>query len=221
MNLNSCRSCLFFGRTFVLTATALAISTLVIAEAQAQSGTRTPPSTTPAQAGSGTKAAANAVGLQGYCPVCVIEMKKWMKGSQQFAAQYDGKTYLFPGEEQKQVFVSNPAKYTPVLGGDCVVALVEMGKRVPGSLQFAALHENRLYLFANEQAKGMFQSNKEKYANADVALGGNCSVCRVEMNQDVDGSPQFTSLHKGMRYLFPGEKQQQMFNANPTKYEVK
>lgn len=164
--------------------------------------------------------AANAVGLQGYCPVCVIEAKQWMKGTAQISANHDGKTYLFPSEEQKQMFLANPSKYTPILGGDCVVALIEMGKRVPGSVQFAALHEGHLYLFANEKAKGMFQANKEKYAHADVALGGKCSVCRVEMNQDVDGVPEFTSLHKGMRYLFPSEKQQQMFNQNPAKYEV-
>lgn len=189
MNCNHTLSRPFFVRTLMLTAAALTIGFIVAADVRAQSSTRTPPSTrpTPAQAGSGTKVSVNTVGLQGYCPVCVVDMKKWMKGSQQFAVQHDGKTYLFPGEQQKQMFVSDPVKYTPVLGGDCVVALVEMGKRIPGSLQYAALHENRLFLFLNEKAKGMFVSNKGKYANADVALNGKCSVCRVEMNQDVDG----------------------------------
>lgn len=210
------------ARRFVIALTALAFSSLLAIDAHAQSGTRTQPSASPsaAPAGSGTKTNASSVGLQGYCPVCVIEMKKWVKGDARFAAQYDGKTYLFPGEEQKQMFVNAPVKYTPVLGGDCVVAFVEMGKRVPGSLQFAALHEDHLYLFSNEKAKGMFQANKEKYAHADIALGGKCSVCRVEMNQDVDGAAEFTSLYKGMRYLFPGQEQQQMFNQNPSKYEV-
>ncbi len=209
-------------RPFAIAATTLVLGSLLATTAHAQSGTKTAPSARPpaAQAGSGTKAIANAVGLQGYCPVCVINMKKWVKGDAQFAAQYDGKTYLFPGDEQKQMFVNDPAKYTPILGGDCVVALVEIGKRVPGSLQFAALHEDHLYLFSNEQAKGMFQSNKEKYAHADIALGGKCTVCRVEMKQDVNGVAEFTSLYKGMRYLFPGQEQQQMFNQKPSKYEV-
>lgn len=190
--------------------------------ARAQSGTRTTPSARPpaARAGSGTKMNAGAVGLQGYCPVCIIGMKKWVKGASQYSAQYDGKTYLFPGEEQKQMFVRNPTKYTPILGGDCIVALVETGRRVPGNLQFADLHEDHLYLFSNEKAKGMFRANKERYARADIALGGKCTVCRVEMNKDVDGVVQFTSFYKGMRYLFPSQEQQQMFNRNPRKYEV-
>ena len=118
------------------------------------------------------------------------------------------------------MFRSNPTQYTPVLGGDCVVALVEMHKRVPGNMNFAALHNNRLYLFANKQAKTMFEANKAKYENADLALGGQCSVCRVDMNQDVAGQLKFTSIYRGLRYQFPGMEQQQMFNKNPAKYNV-
>ncbi|WP_144058811.1 hypothetical protein [Rhodopirellula sp. SWK7] len=201
--------------------------TLLAKTSSAQSGTRNPPQrTTPAggsatrSMGSGTKATGNAVAIQGYCPVCVIEMKKWVKGDSQFAVQQDGKTYLFPSEERKQMFLKNPMKYTPALGGDCVVALVEMNKRVPGALQHVAMPNDRLYLFANAKAKEMFNGNSDKYVNADLALGGKCSVCRVEMKQDVNGAPQFTSVYQGMRYQFPGLEQQQMFNRNPAKYAV-
>jgi YHS domain-containing protein len=207
-------------------AAALVASASLASKASAQSGTRgTPQRNAPAasgsEAGSGTKAQAAPTGLQGYCPVCVVEMKKWVKGSTQFAAQHDGKTYLFPGEEQRQMFLKNPQKYTPALGGDCVVALVEMGKRIPGKLNFGVMHDGRLYLFANEKAKNMFLADHRKYADADLALGGKCTVCRVEMNQDVLGSPEFTSVFRGMRYQFPGQKQQEMFNQNPEKYRVR
>ena len=192
------------------TTAAFGIAVALIASAStasAQSGTRTTPQTgTPA--GSGTTMQASSPAMQGYCPVCVLEMKKWIKGNAQFTAQHDGKTYLFPGEDQRQMFLKDPQKYTPVLGGDCVVALVEMGKRMPGQLNFAALHDGRLYLFANEKAKGMFLADREKYANADLALDGKCTVCRVEMNQDITGSPEFTSIYQGLRYQFPGAEQQ-------------
>jgi len=200
-------------------AVAIIASLSLASSALAQSGTRATPQSGRA-AGSGTSSQQASVGLKGYCPVCVVEMKKWMKGNPKFSAQHDGKTYLFPGEEQRQMFLKNPQKYTPALGGDCVVALVEVGKRLPGDLNFGALHDGRLYLFANEKAKGMFLANREKYANADLALGGKCTVCRVEMNKDVPGSPEFTSIYKGLRYQFPGKDQQQMFNQNPEKYKV-
>lgn len=147
-------------------------------------------------------------------------MKKWVKGQSQFAAQHDGRVYLFPGEEQQQMFLRQPDKYAPALGGDCVVALVELNKRVPGNLNYAVLHKNRLHLFANEQAKSMFLAGPAKYENADLALNGKCTVCRTLMNKDVDGKPEFTSIHNGLRYQFPGKEQQNMFEQNPAKFEV-
>jgi len=101
-------------------AMAIIASLSLVSSASAQSGTRATPQSGKA-AGSGTSSQQGSVGLQGYCPVCIVEMKKWMKGSPQFSTRHDGKTYLFPGEEQRQMFLKNPQKYTPVLGGDCVV----------------------------------------------------------------------------------------------------
>jgi len=199
----------------------------------AQSGTRAaqpqrratqtaqPGSQSKTQPGSQTKAAANAVALQGYCPVCVIEMKKWVAGNPQHQVTFDGKTYLFPGEEQKQMFVANPAKYVPAFHGDCTVCAVNMGQRVPGTVQFPTLYQNRLFLFPSEKQKQEFRSNPEKYAQLDLALGGKCTVCRVEMQQDVQGKPEFATVYQGQRYLFPGEKQRNMFMANPQKYAVR
>jgi YHS domain-containing protein len=148
-------------------------------------------------------------------------MKKWVPGHPSIQVAYDGKTYYFPGEEQKQMFLAAPQKYVPALGGDCVVCQTEMGKRMPGSVLHAALSGNRLFLFPNEDMKKKFTSEPRKYAQADVALGGLCSVCRVEMNQDVAGDPQVSLIHGGMRYQFASNDQRNMFLANPSKYAVK
>lgn len=188
-----------------------------------QSGTRISP--TPMRSSSAPPMPMRAqqappLGLQGYCPVCVIEMKKWMRGNSAFQVQHDGKTYFFPGEEQRQMFLANPAKYTPALGGDCAVCRVSGKKKVAGSVQFTALHNGRLFLFPSAEIKQKFMLEPDKYANADLALGGHCAVCKVEMNQAVSGKPEFSTVHGGMRYLFPSDKQRSMFLANPAKYSV-
>jgi len=59
-----------------------------------------------------------ALALSGYCPVCIIEMKKWVKGDPNIHVNYDGHDYAFPGEKQRQMFLANPVKYVPALGGD-------------------------------------------------------------------------------------------------------
>ncbi|QDS86146.1 YHS domain protein [Rosistilla ulvae] len=217
----------------LLTATTLSTCLIIAPQADAQSGTRAPRPTPPAASGGSQSRAAQPpaggsqsrmaqakIAMDGYCPVCVIDMKKWVRGTTQFQANYDGKTYLFPGEEQKQVFLADPAKYVPALGGDCTVCSVNMSQRMPGTVQHSALYGGRLFLFPGEEQKAAFRADPKKYANIDLAMNGLCSVCRVEMQQDVPGKPEIATVHQGLRYLFPSDDQRKMFLANPAKYAV-
>ena len=214
---------------FKPTIAALAVTGLMIAAsvpALAQSGTRDiPPSGSSARtsppAGSGQRANQQAsLALEGYCPVSILEMRKWVKGDPAYRVVYDGRIYLFANEQGQKMFEANPPKYVPALGGDCVVALVKMGKRVPGDIRHASIHDGRLLLFSSAEAEKMFLADPATYANADLAYGGNCVVCRVGMQQTVPGKPELAVVHKGLRYLFPSAEQRNEFLANPAKYEV-
>lgn len=156
--------------------------------------------------------------LDGYCPVSIVKMDKLVKGDPAYASVYDGKKYLFPSAEQKTMFDENPAAFAPAMGGDCVVCKVEMKKEVPGKLEIHLVHNGRLYLFPSEEQLKMFKAKPEKYADADVALNGNCPVCKVDLKKDVKGKPEFAYDYHAMRYLFPGKEQLEKFKANPQKY---
>lgn len=160
------------------------------------------------------------LGMGGHCPVCLVEMQKQIKGKAEFSSVYDGVRYLFPGEEQKKMFDADPIKYAPAMNGKCTVCKVEMNKDVEGSAEHFIVHNGRLYLFPGEEQKKMFSSNRKKYENADLALNGHCTVCKVEMGKEVKGSEEFAVMHKGKRYLFPAEKQMKMFLSDPEKYTV-
>ena len=190
--------------------------------ASAQSGSRNaPPSGSGAREqpspGSGSRTTKPALGLEGYCPVSIVAMRKWVKGDPAQAVVYDGRSYRFADEKGKKMFQDDPAKYVPALGGDCVVALVKMGKRVPGNIRHAAFHDSRLFLFSNEQAQQMFLADASAYAHADLALDGKCPVCRA-MGHEMAGKPEFTVFHDGVRYQFPNAKMRDMFAAAPKKY---
>ena len=83
-------------------------------------------------------------------------MKKWVAGNPNFRAEQDGKVCYFPGEKQKQMFQTDPAKYTPALGGDFVVCLANNDQRMAGSVQYSALSGSRLFLFPSESIKQKF-----------------------------------------------------------------
>jgi YHS domain-containing protein len=161
------------------------------------------------------------VGLEGYCPVCILKMKAWVRGSPQHQATYDGITYRFPSDKGKQMFLADPASFVPALGGDCTVCWAKMGKRVPGNIRHAVFHGKRLYLFTSEKQKEAFRGNPAPFANVDLALDGNCAVCLAHMGKPVPGRPEFTAIHRGLRYLFPSDRERQAFLANPDKYAEK
>lgn len=163
----------------------------------------------------------SAVALEGYCPVCVVEMRKWVRGKAEHRFEYDGRIYFFPSSDQLEQFTSDPAKYVPALGGDCSVCFAKMGERTPGNIRFSALRRGRLYLFPAEEQKKEFLSNPTDYENVDLAFNGACAVCRVEMGKDVPGRPDVAAYFRGIRYLFPGPDQREMFLKDPEKYAVR
>jgi YHS domain-containing protein len=201
---------------FKPTFAAVAITGLIIAGSVpvlAQSGSRTSP---PARYGQPADQQA-PLALEGYCPVTVLQVRKWVKGDPAVRAVYDGRTYVFANEQGKKMFEANPAKYVPALGGDCVVALVKMGKRVPGDIRNAAIHDGRLFLFSSAEARKMFLADPATYANADLAQGGNCPVCAAG-GHAMPGKPEIAAFYKGLRYLFTSTEMREAFLANPERY---
>lgn len=156
--------------------------------------------------------------LRGHCSVCIIMAKKWVPGKTEIVSVYDGLRYFFPGVEEKKAFEADPAKYTAALEGDCVVCLKDGSKRIAGSPEFSAMHEGRLYLFPEVAAQKQFLANPTPYVGVDLALSGNCVVCRKMANKAVPGKPEFVSFYKGQRYLFPSAKEREMFDAAPADF---
>lgn len=159
--------------------------------------------------------------LDGACPVCLVKMNKVVKGDPKFAVVHDGLRYLFPGPEQKAMFEKDPAAFTPALGGQCTVCKVEMNKQVAGKPEYHQTRAGRLYLFPGQQQLDLFTKHPAKYEAADVALGGNCPVCKVDMGKDVPGKAEFAVDYQGQRYLFPDARLKARFEANPAKYAIK
>jgi YHS domain-containing protein len=156
--------------------------------------------------------------LNGNCPVCLVKAGKVVRGDPAMVVVHDGLRYLFPGQEQKDIFEKAPEQFTPALGGDCTVCRVDMDKSVPGVAEFHRVHQGRLYVFATEPQLAAFDKDPAKYANADVALNGICAVCKVNMNKNVPGKTDLALDYRGKRYLFPDTRTRHMFRATPDKY---
>src|SRR6185369_11033071 len=91
------------------------------------------------------------VGLDGFCPVTLVETMArnpgdrgaWKKGDRQFGAVHKGRTYLFTSVEQQQKFLQNPDNYAPVLSGCDPVLYAERGQMVDGKRAFGLVTADR------------------------------------------------------------------------------
>lgn len=104
------------------------------------------------------------IGLDGYCPVQLVEKAVWSKGDKRWGAVHRGRTYLFAGQEEQQRFLAAPDRYAPVDSGNDVVLALELGRSVPGTRDHGISFGGRVYLFADEASLERFSKNPKYYA---------------------------------------------------------
>lgn len=97
------------------------------------------------------------------------------------------------------------------LDGYCPVAYVEMDKAMKGDKAIVATYMGQKYLFANRDAKKMFDKNPAKYA---PKYDGTCATA-VSMGKRMGADPQYFTTYKGALYMFSNKKTKQMFDKNP------
>ena len=70
--------------------------------------------------------------MDGYCPVTLLKENRWVEGNKRYGVIHRGRTYLFSGPKEKEVFFADPDEFSPVLAGIDAVALNEQGNAVEG-----------------------------------------------------------------------------------------
>jgi YHS domain-containing protein len=139
-------------------------------------------------------------------------------GSREHQSTFDGQIYSFATAAEKKAFDANPAAFAPVLSGMSVVGWVDFKVMRPGQPAHAAVHDNRLYLFADATEKAVFAQAPAKYENADLLLGGVSPVALVDQEKVVLGSKDHEVICEGWRVRFATAKEKTAFLADLGKY---
>lgn len=103
------------------------------------------------------------LGLEGYCPVTVVERGSWVEGRPQWGVRHRGRTYLFAGPEQQQAFLADPNRYAPALSGDDPVLAFEHGRCEPGRRAYGVSYQSRMYLFSSPETRAAFSADPDRY----------------------------------------------------------
>jgi len=161
-----------------------------------------------------------AIALGGYCIVTLRDRQQWQPGDAALAVSFDGQQYRFVGQRERDVFLAAPADYAPILGGDCPVALAGEGKRVRGQLEYGVLHGgSRLVFFASDENRHIFLDEPKRFTDVDVALDGRCAVSRRHDGREVAGIPETAIVHRGLRWMFAGTHERNLFLRSPGYYD--
>ncbi len=91
----------------------------------------------------------NRLAIQGYDPVAYFTQKKAVKGKPALTATYEGVTYNFSSQTNKDLFLKNPASYEPQYGGWCAFAMGDYGEKVEINPETFKILDGKLYLFYN------------------------------------------------------------------------
>lgn len=105
----------------------------------------------------------NVFMLEGYCPVTLVEEKRWTKGDKQWGVWHEAGLYLFATQKAMEKFYLNPSNYAVMAHGTDIVPLVDSQQVVPGSRKYGARYDGRNFLFANEKNREKFRQDPEKY----------------------------------------------------------
>ena len=107
---------------------------------------------------------------------------------------------------------SRSSQEGPALGGYCPVAYAAMNQAVKGDPRHSSQYAGHSYLFANAEAKQMFDAEPAKYL---PAYEGYCATA-VAQGMKLESDPQLFTVHDGRTYLFSNAEAKTMFDRDTT-----
>ncbi len=101
--------------------------------------------------------------IDGFCPVTILESKRWHKGNVRYGAVHRNRTYLFASEEAQKRFLADPLRYAPVLSGCDPVVFAETNQLIDGNHNIGLLIGGKTYFFTSEETLQRFKLSPQAY----------------------------------------------------------
>lgn len=107
----------------------------------------------------------------GYDVVAYFDGKA-INGSKEYSTEYDGVSFKFSSQENKDKFTQDPSQYIPQYGGYCAFAVAKSGRKISINPETFEIRDGKLYLFYNSGGTNTLQlwtdqSPKDLQAIAD------------------------------------------------------
>jgi len=103
--------------------------------------------------------------IRGYDTVAYFTQGKPVQGNEKFTTEYNQATWLFSSQENLDLFLTNPEKYSPQYGGYCAYAVAH-NKTASVQPELFAIVEDKLYLNYSQSINQKWAADKQKLIEA-------------------------------------------------------
>lgn len=102
--------------------------------------------------------------IRGYDPVAYFTEQKPVEGSERWEVEWNGATWRFSSEANRDTFVSDPEAYAPQYGGYCAWAVAQNKTASSDPTQWHIV-DGKLYLNYNAKVQQDWLQQTEKFIN--------------------------------------------------------
>ena len=95
----------------------------------------------------------DGVAIGGADPVAYFTEEAYVPGSDDYTHEWQGVTWQFANEENRDLFAANPEQYAPQYGGFCAWAAAAKNSLVPIDPNAWSIVDDKLYLNANKKVQ--------------------------------------------------------------------
>lgn len=104
------------------------------------------------------------IALEGYSLVDLIKSEKWTLGKPEFAVVFEGRTYYCSDASQRDEFMSDPERFTPVCKGFDPMLKLQQNRYVDGKVDYCLVYGKKLYVFSSADTMKQFREHAKQYA---------------------------------------------------------
>lgn len=128
------------------------------------------------------------IGMEGYCPVTLVEHRSWTKGNENFGCIHRGRLYFFAAANLRDRFMQQPDRFAPMLSGYDPVMFAEQRQLVSGKRAHGVFFGDRVYMFDSEETLNQFRSDVDRYMKITyeaMGLEAPLTANRQQPNPDI------------------------------------
>lgn len=101
------------------------------------------------------------IAASGYDVVAFVTRGQAVKGRRDTTAEYDGATYRFANDANREIFMTDPRALEPQFGGYAAYGVRLGRKATPDTPLIWQVSDDKLYFFADEETKALWNEDVE------------------------------------------------------------